>query len=342
VLRDVEVQWFVAVPVIVIASALATAALSIALRPLLMRYALARPNARSSHRVPTPQGAGMAVISVTILAIVATRLFLPGLSRGPAIGLVLCATGALAVLGAADDIVTLRALPRLVCQLTAAAAVIVSLPVTLRIAQWCPLVVERVVLVLALVWFINLVNFMDGLDLITVAEVVPICAGIVVLSALGKAPPLAALIALVLGGAMLGFAPFNRPVAKLFLGDVGSLPIGLLLGWTLVLVAMSGAVAAAVLMPLYYLADATITLLRRLAKGERVWEAHRTHFYQRATDHGFSVTEIVVRIFVLGGALVALGVVSAMCSSVAISAVALTLGGLAVAGLLHIFSRQRA
>ena len=78
-------------------------------------------------------------------------------------------------------------------------------------------------------------------------------------------------------------------MARLFLGDVGSLPIGLLLGWLMLMLAGRGNLAAAVLLPLYYLADATLTLIRRLAHGEPVWQAHRTHFYQRATDGGFSV-----------------------------------------------------
>ena len=106
---------------------------------------------------------------------------------------------------------------------------------------------------------------------------------------MGALPRDATLVALALCGAMIGFAPFNRPVARLFLGDVGSLPIGLLLGWLLVVLAGSGHFAAALLLPLYYLADATITLLRRLANGEPVWQAHRSHFYQRAMDNGFSV-----------------------------------------------------
>ena len=78
-------------------------------------------------------------------------------------------------------------------------------------------------------------------------------------------------------------------MARLFLGDVGSLPLGLLIGWLLLLLAARGHLAAALLLPLYYLVDATITLFRRLMRGERVWLAHRTHFYQRATDNGFSV-----------------------------------------------------
>ena len=97
-------------------------------------------------------------------------------------------------------------------------------------------------------------------------------------------------------------------MARLFLGDVGSLPIGLLLGWLLVLLAGNGHLAAALLLPLYYLADATLTLLRRIANGEPFWQAHRTHFYQRATDRGFSVPAIVARVFAVNVALVALAI----------------------------------
>ena len=98
-------------------------------------------------------------------------------------------------------------------------------------------------------------------------------------------------------------------MARIFLGDVGSLPIGLLFGWLLVLLAGNGHLAAALLLPLYYLADATITLLRRLTNREPFWQAHRTHFYQRATDRGFSVSgEIVAQRFAVNVALVALAI----------------------------------
>src|SRR6202040_3305923 len=95
-----------------------------------------------------------------------------------------------------------------------------------------------------------------------------------VFAMLGAAPAAAGLVALALAGALVGFAPFNRPVAQLFLGDVGSLPIGLLVGWCLIELA-SQHVAAALLLPLYYLADSTITLFRRVMAGEQFWDAHR-------------------------------------------------------------------
>src|SRR5260370_28952463 len=107
---------------------------------------------------------------------------------------------------------------------------------------------------------------------------------------------------------MVGFAPFNRPVAKVFLGDVGSLPIGLLLGWCLLQLAYNQQIVAAMLLPLYYLSDATVTLLRRLTRGEPVWAAHRSHFYQRATDNRFTVLRVVAEVFALNIALAVLAV----------------------------------
>ena len=151
---------------------------------------------------------------------------------------------------------------------------------------------------------------MDGIDWMTVAETVPIAGAIVLLGLLDAVSALPTLVALALLGAMLGFAPFNRPVARLFLGDVGSLPIGLLLAWLLLRVAANGYIAAAIILPLYYIADATLTLGRRLANGERVWQAHRSHFYQRALDGGFSVTEVVARVLLVNCALVALALIA--------------------------------
>jgi UDP-N-acetylmuramyl pentapeptide phosphotransferase/UDP-N-acetylglucosamine-1-phosphate transferase len=140
---------------------------------------------------------------------------------------------------------------------------------------------------------------------------------------------------------MLGFAPFNRPVARIFLGDVGSLPIGLLVGWCLLQLAWHQQFAAALLLPLYYLADATATLLRRMARGEPFWAAHRTHFYQRATDNGFSVRRVVGEVFLLNIVLAALAIGSIMASSAAIAGLLLAVGGVATALLMHRFSRGR-
>ena len=254
---------------VILVAGFAAAALIVLMRPLSARYALARPNARSSHKAPTPQGGGVAVVLGGFIALVAVALL--GQAQGLAALAPLGAAVALLMgLGVVDDIRSLPALPRLALQAVAVITVVASMPAELRALPIVPLLVERSVEAFALLWFVNLVNFMDGIDWITVAETVPVAAGVYILSLFGAVPQVPALVALALLGAVLGFAPFNRPVAKLFLGDGGSLPIGLVMGWLLLQLAGNGHLAAALLLPLYYVADATITLARRWARGERI------------------------------------------------------------------------
>src|SRR5262249_31428702 len=202
-----------------------------------------------------------------------------------------------------------------------------------------PLPLERVGLILAALWFVNLTNFMDGIDLISAVETVAITIGIAILAALGAIPSAYGYVAVALAGAMIGFGPWNAPPARLFLGDAGSIPIGFLLGVLLIHVAAEDALPAAIILPLYYLADATITLGRRLLRGERVWEAHRSHFYQQATRNGMSVTETVGRIAVLNAVLVALAVGAALHGPIWATTAGL-LAAMAVGMTLRRFARR--
>jgi UDP-N-acetylmuramyl pentapeptide phosphotransferase/UDP-N-acetylglucosamine-1-phosphate transferase len=206
---------------------------------------------------------------------------------------------------------------------------------------WLPVPVEQAILILGGVWFVNLVNFMDGLDWITVAEMVPVTGSLAAFGLWGHLPPGATLAAAALCGALVGFAFFNKPVAKLFLGDVGSLPIGLLVGWLLLELAGSGALAAAILLPLYFLADATITLMRRLARREKVWEAHRSHFYQQATTNGFSVMAVSAHVFGLNIALAALAAWTIAQPVPWVQVTALAAGCLLVGSLLRRFATKQ-
>jgi UDP-N-acetylmuramyl pentapeptide phosphotransferase/UDP-N-acetylglucosamine-1-phosphate transferase len=330
-LRDVAV---------IMLAGLAGAGLIVLMGPLFARYALARPNARSSHEAPTPQGGGVAVVLGGFMALAAIALLDPA-ARAPFAGLMPLAAAVmmLMVVGVADDIFSLAPLPRLALQAVAVGAAVATLPAELHALPVVPLAVERGIEIVAMLWFVNLVNFMDGIDWITVAETVPITAGLLILALLGAVPQTPALIASALLGAMLGFAPFNRPVAKLFLGDGGSLPIGLVLGWLLVQLAGNGHLAAALLLPLYYLADATITLLRRMARGERITQAHRSHFYQIATTGGFSVMGVVRRVFAANVVLVWLAVVTVLFDSIVFDAIALALGAVEVTLLLRAMAR---
>jgi len=305
------------------------------------RYALAQPNARSSHKQPTPQGGGIAVIGAILVVISGAFLAGVDLHDGYRLGMVVGAVILLSLVGAADDARPLGAAPRLVLQIAAAILVVAAIPAELRIVQWLPFWLERALMLLGTVWFINLVNFMDGVDWMSVAEIVPLTAGLTIFGLMGQLPRDATAVAAGLFGAILGFAPFNRPVARLFLGDVGSLPIGLLLAWMLMLLATKGHFAAAILLPLYYLADATITLSRRLANGEPLTQAHRSHFYQRAMDSGFKVHQIVGGVFTVNVALVALAAISITHASVGLQITALAAGSVLVGLLLWRFNSPK-
>ena len=117
--------------------------------------------------------------------------------------------------------------------------------------------------------------------------------------------------------------------------------IGLLVGWCLLQLAWHKEFAAAMLLPLYYLTGATVTLFRRMARGEQFWAAHRTHFYQRATDNGFSVQRVVSEVFVLNAVLAALAIGSVTTSSSVVIGLLLLSGLFATSMLLYRFSRER-
>ena len=321
-------------------AALVSALLTVIVRPMLLRVALAKPNPRSSHRIPTPQGGGIAVIGATLIA-AGAFIALTGTSAIQVPLAVFGATLFIAAVGFADDLRSLPILPRLLLQGLAVAIIVFMAPDKLHIIPAVPFWIERALLLIAGLWFVNLVNFMDGLDLMTVAEAVPVTVGVVLLGWLGEIPAPTTIVAAALCGALIGFSPFNRPVARIFLGDVGSLPIGLLLGWCLLQLAFHQQFAAALLLPLYYLMDATVTLCRRLMRREPFWAAHRSHFYQRATDNGFTVWRVVSEVFMLNIGLAIMAVVSTMTGSSMIQILLFMLGCIAVTGAMVRFARPR-
>jgi UDP-N-acetylmuramyl pentapeptide phosphotransferase/UDP-N-acetylglucosamine-1-phosphate transferase len=333
-----EIAWLMLTPLL---AAVICALLCAALLPWLRRHTLAHPTARSSHSVPTPQGGGIAVMA----AVVAVAALAAGAHPSAPIGFIantaLAAALLLALAGAADDRRSLPVAMRLLVQAIAVGAVVWTLPATEALLPSRPEWLARGLLLIAGLWFVNLVNFMDGIDGMTIVEAVPVTATLALFGACGVIDPGVAVIAAALGGAMLGFAPFNRPVARLFLGDVGSLPIGLLMGWGLLDLALRGHTAAALLLPLYYLADATLTLMHRVAHGNVPWHAHREHFYQRATDNGWSVPQIDVMVFFVNVMLAGLAALTVWHPDTSTTGAALAAGGVAVAVLLRLFSRPR-
>ena len=286
--------------------------------PFFMRYAMSRPNARSSHRIPTPQGGGAPVAAVVILIVtgaVASGLVPVTDGLRQFYMLTVAAAFAMALLGAADDMRPLPAIGRLALQALLTGLVVFGAPEDWRLIPALPIGIERGLAVIAGVWFVNLTNFMDGIDWIVVAEFVPVTATLALLALVGEISAVGGLAAAALCGALLGFAPFNRHPAKLFLGDVGSLPIGLIAAALLFELAAQGEVAAALLLPMYFLFDATETLLRGLAAGQNVLAAHRRHAYQNAVDAGVPTETVSGRIFALNLLLAVLALASIVATS---------------------------
>lgn len=328
--------------VVPVAAALLSALLIRMLRPLLVRYALARPNARSAHVVPTPQGGGIAVLGAALAACAAGGLLL-GFGHETWVELARLAVAALVVgiVGLIDDIRPLPPLPRLALQLIAVGFAVAALPEGARALPRLPLLAERVLLVVGGAWFVNLTNFMDGMDWMTVAEFLPVTAALALFWHWGFLSPIGGLAALALLGGLVGFAPSNRPIARLFLGDVGSLSIGLLVAFCLIDLAAHGGLVAAVLLPLYYIADSGVTLIWRLRRGDKVWRPHRMHHYQVAVARGFSVEDVLTRVVAVNLALALFAAASLLQGSLALALADLALGTFVVGKLLRDLSRGR-
>ncbi len=310
------------------------------LRPILMRHLLAHPNERSSHSIATPQGAGFGVMAAVFVGCALGIAFWVHDTEPKLFGLLVAAAG-LTLLGAIDDARPLSVWARLLGQFLAAIVVIGALPESFRVFPGLmPAGIEDALLVLGIVWFVNAVNFLDGLDWMMVAQVVPMTLGIAVLHALGAVPDSVGLLALALLGAVLGFAVFNQHPARIFLGDAGSLPIGLSLAFLLIAVAHSH-LAAALLLSLYTLADPTLTLFRRMAAKEPILSAHRTHFYQRGVSAGLTVPQVTTRIFSLCLLLAALAVVTVVADTLVVDVLCLGLGLAATALTLCALSKGR-
>lgn len=311
--------------IVVIAAFLIPAAGLGPLRHLLARRAiLDRPNERSSHDRPVPKGAGLLVVPVVAAGCLAT---------GAAPFAILALGVGLAALSWLDDLRELPVLPRFVSQAVAVGFGVFILPGDLLVLQGlAPLWLDRLLAFLAWLWFVNLFNFMDGIDGITGMAVMTIGLGFAFLPwVAGPAPA-----GLILAAAAIGFLLWNWPPARLFLGDVGSIGLGYLIGWLLIGLAASGHWVPALLLPLYHLADATLTLLLRLARGERVWQPSRAHFYQRGALALGGHRPAMLRIGTVQIALAALAVAAGTWPQAAFPA--LLSGGLIVAGLLCYFA----
>lgn len=261
--------------------ALATLALCLvlvgALLPVLRRAQLVDvPNHRSSHDAPVPRGGGLAVMAAIPLAL----LFAGGFDAWPVVGVAV----ALALVGLVDDLRSLPSAVRLVAQAAGGVTVCAWLVGNGALDEWWRLGVACLVVV----GFVNAFNFMDGVNGISALTTAVVGA---FWAATGAQQDLVRVevLGLVLLGAGLGFLPWNAPQARVFLGDVGSYGLGLLVAALSVMAWAQGVHWLVALAPLViYGADTGWVLLKR-ARGRRpLMEAHREHVYQRMVDHGWS------------------------------------------------------
>jgi UDP-N-acetylmuramyl pentapeptide phosphotransferase/UDP-N-acetylglucosamine-1-phosphate transferase len=317
----------------VLATGLLTAVATHALIPVLRRRKiLDRPNERSSHIAPTPRGGGIAVVGSVLLAWAVTAHIGSG---APAILAISLGAISLAVVSWIDDIRGLSVELRLLAQ---AAAVSIGLSALSQAHHFAASWPEMAAIGLLWVWWINLFNFMDGIDGIAGSEAAAIGAGLMVFATSGiGADPVRAMFAAAVVGAAVGFLLWNWAPAQVFLGDVGSATLGFLLGFLLLDIALRGYWKIALILPLYFLADATITLTRRLLRGERIWKAHREHFYQQAVRRGLSHEAVVKRVIAADLVLIACG----WAAENGWGAVSLAASALTVTGLLVMLGRGR-
>ena len=210
--------------------AVSAAACALTLRGLLRWAVIDAPNHRSSHTRPTPRGGGLGFMAVVLIGW--TALWLTGgTSATPA---VIAGATAIAAISFADDLRGAPLIARLTVQAAAVVLALATFPSNTPIlAGFLPLALDRIIVAVAWLWFINLFNFMDGIDGIAAGEAAVIAFGLVILAAIQPALAPVSPEAIVIGAAVIGFLLFNWPPAHMFMGDVGSAGLGFLLGWLL-------------------------------------------------------------------------------------------------------------
>ncbi|KZC18392.1 glycosyl transferase family 4 [Rhodanobacter sp. FW510-R12] len=245
------------------------------------RGMLDQPGQRRSHRLPTPRGGGIGIVVAMLICLPGVLWSLPAAWPGNVIAGLCGALLLVALAGWWDDHRSLPALPRLAAQLLGVGLFSSTLLATGLTWWWLPL------LLLAGAWSVNLHNFMDGIDGLLAQQAIFVGAGLGLL-AWSAAQPALALAAALLAAAALGFWCFNRPPARIFMGDVGSGSLGLLV---FAFSAMLWRVEHALLWPALilssaFVADASLTLLTRIRHGRRWYTAHREHLYQWLVRRG--------------------------------------------------------
>ena len=255
---------------------------------LVRRFALGtglldHPNERSSHNVPTPSGGGLAIVLAYGLATIS--IWVLGFIDGSPVVASLVGGGAIAAIGFIDDRRPLSSTVRFAVQCVAVIfAMLVLEPSShnyFGLSETVPAALVFVGIVLAALWLVNLFNFMDGIDGIASIEAITVSLGVAVLVVLNGRADLA-FWPLTLAAACAGFLYWNWSPAKIFMGDVSSGFLGFVLAVMAIAMSATGAISIlswVILLGVFF-TDATVTLLRRMMRGEAWYRAHRCHAYQ--------------------------------------------------------------
>lgn len=303
---------------------------------------LATVNQRSNHSIPTPLGGGIGILAGYIITSLLWLTWLYQELNYAAVvpyiyymlpfikGLIPVTT--LAIVSWWNDKHEVRASRRLFIQFVCVALGVITFK---DIPMFMGLF-----FMLGWVWFINLYNFMDGINGILAIETISILLGI--FSVLWIDDSLSGQMVMLglLGAATLGFMYLNFPNAKIFAGDVGSIPLGFIVGSLCLQLGFKTNFISAFILPLYFIADATLLLFQRALRGEKVWEAHSGHYYQQAVRKGSSHARVTLTIGAVNLVLIGLAMLAAYSEMMQIPALLLAL--LAVGGCLWHFKRRNA
>ncbi len=277
---------------------------------------LDQPNERSSHTTPIPRGGGVVIIALVIIGWLLVWIFEKNYAPADRLWLLLIAGTILALVSFLDDIFNnLHAFVRLFLQVIAVTAGIISLPQGHGIFHAVlPAEFDLALSGIIWLWFINLFNFMDGIDGIASSQTITAALGIFGTFLLMPGIIYVDTYALIVAAAAIGFLPWNWQPARVFLGDTGSIPLGYFIGWLLILLSSNGMWQPAIILVMYFIADSSFTLLRRLSRGERIWHAHKQHYYQYAVQMGRSHRHVVFVITAVNALLVCLAFIAVQSS----------------------------
>jgi UDP-N-acetylmuramyl pentapeptide phosphotransferase/UDP-N-acetylglucosamine-1-phosphate transferase len=265
---------------------------------LIKHQIIAQKNERTNHETPTPVGAGMVMIPIILVGwyIIAQQQEF----NLPYFTTILCLATILLIISFFDDIRHISPIIRIITQIAIIIpAIIITNPEGMVFRGYLPPLLDQIISGFLWLWFVNLYNFMDGIDGITATETIFITVGIIILAIASKSltllpiPDYILYLSIIILVTTLGFLPWNWHPAKIFLGDSGAVPLGFLIGFLLLKLAISGYLAAALILPAYYVADSSLTITKRLLRLEKIWLPHSKHFFQKSVRKGRNHSETV-------------------------------------------------